>query len=69
MSYPVTDCCGARAMTWPDDGGAYETMCRGCHDDVCSKCAGFFDQEMDGDEPITRAYCKACVAEDVRAGV
>lgn len=57
---PITECCGVRALDVDGDGGAYETLCGDCHDVVCSSCAAWFDQEMDGDRPRTKAYCRAC---------
>ena len=71
MPAQVTDCCGAKLQLWQDDGGAREGTCRDCDRELCTVCAGLWedDYSLEGDPGSYRwcglSLCKFCNDERI----
>lgn len=56
--------CNAHIVCGADCDGAHEGSCRDCHDDVCSKCAAFYEADADCDQDgyVDRStfLCREC---------
>ena len=61
------EACGARVRWGWDDDAADLGQCRECYEELCSKCAGYWDVDGgygdDGSQVRIAARCKACEGE------